>query len=126
MLKNREDLIIKVISESFSISDVCKTLGLLITNGNYISIRKIIKEYNLDISHFKRNKKINENTKKINIQDILVENSSYGSSKLKKRLISEKIKEEVCECCNNSEWLGDKIPLQLHHKNGISTDTVKK
>lgn len=31
-------------------------------------------------------------------------------------LIREGIKEEVCECCKLSEWMGKLIPLELHHK----------
>ena len=37
--------------------------------------------------------------------------------KLRNKLIEEGIKEEKCECCGLSEWMGKKIPLELHHKN---------
>lgn len=41
---------------------------------------------------------------------------------LKWRLIEEGVKEWRCERCNNTEWLGDKIPLELHHKDGDRTN----
>ena len=44
------------------------------------------------------------------------------ASALRKKLLNEGIKEEKCECCGLSEWMGQKIPLELHHKNGIHTD----
>ena len=30
--------------------------------------------------------------------------------------------EYKCECCNNTEWNGKPIPLELHHINGDNTD----
>ena len=37
---------------------------------------------------------------------------------MRKRLISEGIKEHKCECCGLSEWLGEPIPLELDHIDG--------
>lgn len=34
----------------------------------------------------------------------------------KKLLIERGIKENKCECCGLSEWIGKPIPLELHHK----------
>ena len=40
------------------------------------------------------------------------------SHKLKLKLIKEGIKQDVCESCGHSYWLGKKLPLELHHKDG--------
>lgn len=46
-------------------------------------------------------------------------NSTYvQSDKLRKKLIEDGLKECKCEICNNSEWLGKVIPLELHHIDG--------
>lgn len=37
-------------------------------------------------------------------------------------LVSENKKEYKCEKCGISEWMGDKITLQLHHANGVHAD----
>lgn len=37
---------------------------------------------------------------------------------LRNKLLSEGIKECKCECCGLSEWMGEEIPLELHHKDG--------
>lgn len=37
---------------------------------------------------------------------------------LKQKLIRDGLKEEKCEICGLSEWLGQKIPLELHHVDG--------
>lgn len=39
-----------------------------------------------------------------------------------KKLFNEGLKERKCECCNNTEWMGYPIPLELHHINGVHTD----
>jgi hypothetical protein len=45
-----------------------------------------------------------------------------GSSRLKEKLFTAKIKERKCEQCLHSEWNHQPIPLQLHHKNGDNMD----
>lgn len=40
------------------------------------------------------------------------------SHKLKIKLIRDGLKEEKCERCGNTHWLGIKLPLELHHKDG--------
>lgn len=44
------------------------------------------------------------------------------SSTLKEKLVREGFKEDKCENCGISEWLGVKIVLELHHKNGDHYD----
>lgn len=39
-----------------------------------------------------------------------------NASKLRRILIRDGFKEEKCECCGLSEWMGKPIPLELHHK----------
>ena len=56
------------------------------------------------------------------LEDILVENSTYQSNKLRKRLLAEGIKEHRCELCNLREWMGKPIPLELDHINGNNAD----
>lgn len=41
---------------------------------------------------------------------------------LKLKLIEDGIKEHRCERCGCSEWQGQPIPLELHHKNGNHYD----
>lgn len=56
------------------------------------------------------------------LQEILVENSTFQSNKLRKRLIKLDVKERRCEKCGLSEWLDQPISLELDHINGIKTD----
>ena len=48
--------------------------------------------------------------------------SYVKSSKLKEKLIRDGIKENKCENCGISSWLGVDLVLELHHKNGYHYD----
>jgi len=114
----------KLVKNSYSVTDVIRKLGLSIAGRwNRDTIKKYISEYNLDITHFKVGINLNTNVKKINLSEILIENSTYGSSKLKKRLYDEGLKERKCELCGQDEnWKGKIMSLILDHKNGINND----
>lgn len=56
---------------------------------------------------------------KMSLQDIFNgKHPSYGANKLRQRLISEGFKPHTCEKCGLSEWLGQPIPIELHHIDG--------
>lgn len=121
MIESREKYYISLIKESLSLREVCLKAGLVVTTGNYDTLKRIIKDNNIDISHFKRcSLGIYKEPKEL--KDYLVENSTIKSHKLKNRLFKEQIKEQKCECCGLTEWMGKPINLQLHHINGINTD----
>ena len=116
----------EAIRNSHSIASVCRFFGILPTGGNYRIIHHAIEEYKLDTSHFTGqgwNVGMKFKPKAVtDIKDVLVRNSSYQSYKLKRRLLSEGLKERKCECCGLTEWQGCPIPLELHHKNGDNRD----
>ena len=45
-------------------------------------------------------------------------NLTISSHRLKEKLIRDGLKQGYCEKCGNSKWLGVKLPLELHHKDG--------
>lgn len=48
-----------------------------------------------------------------------IHNGSYvKSTVLRAKLIRDGIKENKCELCGVSEWMGEILPLELHHKDG--------
>ena len=106
---------------SYSIAQALTKLGVSPRGGNYRVFKKFEKLYEIDTSHFTgqghlRGKTHNFNT--IPLGEILIKDYEYSSNKLRKRLISEGIKEHKCECCGLNEWLGEPIPLELDHIDG--------
>lgn len=65
-----------------------------------------------------------KNKPKVLLDDIIAKGlyPSYQSLKLKKRLLQEGVKPRLCERCQLSTWQGQKIPLELHHRDGDRTN----
>jgi len=60
---------------------------------------------------------------KYNLEDILIEGSTYSTEKLKTRLLKAGIFKEICNICGvNSIWQGRRLVLQLDHINGVPND----
>jgi len=111
----------KAVEESYSIAQALTKLGLSPKGGNYRVFKKFKKLYEIDTSHFTgqghlKGKTHNFNT--IPLSEILVKNYEYSSNRLRKRLISEGLKQHKCECCKLTKWLGELIPLELDHIDG--------
>ena len=50
--------------------------------------------------------------------EYLNSNGVIKTPKLRMKLIQDGIKENKCESCGINEWMGKKILLELHHKDG--------
>lgn len=123
--RNKEDYEVAARS-SFSIAGMCRFLGVKPSGGNYKLMHNAVEQYGIDISHF-RGQGWNTNlnfrpNRPRDLQDILVKGSSFQSYKLKLRLFRENLKDKKCECCGRTEWLGQEIPLEVHHVNGDNKD----
>lgn len=117
--RTREDLQ-RAVSESKSIAQVIRSLGLVVAGGNYNSIQQEIREYGIDTSHFS-GKGWSRGTKigpKRPIKDYLNNTYRIKSYQLKRRLVSEGYKTGYCEICNIDSWLGNKLVLELDHIDG--------
>jgi len=113
-----------VVKESKNKSETLHKLGLHTFTGNYDTLNRYLKKYNIDISHFKRMGNIKNLIfkKKIQINEILVSGSTYSNrTNLKKRLYEEGFKKPICELCGQGEiWYGKRMSLILDHINGIN------
>ncbi len=117
------------VSESDSYSGILRKLKLATSgSGTRTSIKKYSKIWNIDCSHLLNasewgKKHWKEPKTKIDLKDILVENSYYNRVDLKKRLYKLQLKTPICELCGQDElWKGKKISLILDHINGINND----
>jgi Zn finger protein HypA/HybF involved in hydrogenase expression len=118
--------LIEIVLKSNTYVDILKELGVDAYNGgHYRTLKRRIKEENINDDHIRFNaEKYVKVTKKRPLSDILVRNSTYTSNtSLKKRILQSKLLEEKCDKCSmNTEWQGEKLTLQLDHKNGINND----
>lgn len=116
----------EAVKKARSWSQVLTFIGLKAGGGSYDHIKKLANKLDLDTNHF-LGQGWNVGLKFVpspprSLEEILTVNSTYGSNKLRLRLIREGIKKHKCEICKRKTWCKKKIPLQLDHINGIRTD----
>lgn len=105
------DDIIKAVKDSKSLAGALRELNLMPVGGNYMTLKKKIKELDLDTSHFK-GQGWSKNTFVIPL------NAKRSNNAIKKHLISNR--GHMCENCSNTQWLGNPIPIELEHIDGNS------
>lgn len=110
----------QICNESESVREVVQKLGYAPNGGGTAArVKRDIEDNNIDISHFTGQAHTKNIGKyKTPIEDYLTNKVKITSHKLRLRLLKEGIFEYKCACCGNSEWLGQPIPLELHHKDG--------
>ena len=116
----------KAVTDNVSVAGVLRQLGLRPLGGNYRTIHRMIKEYNLDTTHF-TGQGWNVGLKfkpKGSISDeiVFVKESAYKCSWRLRERYKKCTGISYCEQCRLSTWLGRDIPLEIHHINGINTD----
>lgn len=90
--------------------EVARNLGI-----KYDTLKRHLKELNITYKINPHRKGIPHREARIPIEKVL-SSLSISNSKKRIRLIEEGYKENKCECCGLSEWMGKQIPLELHHK----------
>lgn len=108
-----DDEFIKICNESLSMRDASKKLNLPFSSFKRRAIK--LNCYNTNQAG-KGTIKMKFN--RVPLKEIFNGRNYLNTASLRNRLIREGYKEEKCECCGLIEWLGKKIPLQLHHKDG--------
>jgi len=100
--------IIKYAQETKSMSGLLKLLGLKPVGGNFINLKKNLQRLQLECPHW-TGQGWNKGAQ-------LKDWSDYTKIEpLKKHLLKLKDK---CERCNNNEWMGQPLTLEVHHING--------
>jgi len=119
--KYHKDVIAAAVERSLTWKEVCLQIGRHPTTSAQRHFRERAKIFNIDSSHFTANHRVWNKGKtfpaKLPIEAYFAM-ECVNTHMLKKRLIKEKIKEDKCECCGLSEWLGEKLSVQLHHNDG--------
>lgn len=119
---DKENLL-NIIEKSECKSDVLKLMNLTISAGNFKTLKKYLKIYNIDETkiEYKYNRG-NRFKKKYSDEEVFCKNSKF-SCNLKERILKSNLKEYKCSVCGNEgEWMNKKMVLQVDHINGINND----
>ena len=116
--KYTKDFLQPIVSECKSVNELLTRIGLSHTGGNFAHMYKVLKREKVDISTFRGQawRKGKSFPGKYHISVYLNNEKGISSSYLKQRLLKEKYFENKCYSCNNTEWMGYPIQLELHHK----------
>ena len=103
-----------------SYRELASKIGYDPNGGSYIkTIKDMVEKYDLDTSHFTGQSQYKNTGKhRTTIEKYLNNEVRISSHKLRLRLINENYFEKKCYCCGLAYWLGEEIPLELHHKDG--------
>ena len=105
------------IEEHQSKAFICKQLNCKQdTLNKYLEYMGITYEGNQSGKGFTKS-----NGRKMDLATYRATSKDIQSNKVRKKILEEGIKEYRCECCGLTEWLGNPIPLELHHKDGDKT-----
>jgi len=108
------------ISISSNKTDILKNMGLKNHSGNFKTLDRYCKLYNIDLIF---NKKKNFSYKGKLQNEIFCVNSLVSQTTMREHIKKNNLIKYECEKCENKgEWMGEKISLQLDHINGINND----
>lgn len=119
------------VKNSRSMANLLSLFGVIPAGGNYFTMKRHIKHFNIDTSHWTRQGWLKGGTHNwaptIPLVEILVKDSTYGAmSHLKDRLFKAGIFDKKCYRCGIIEWLNQSAPLELEHINGDKFDNRKE
>jgi Zn finger protein HypA/HybF involved in hydrogenase expression len=113
LLERKQD-IEKWISEGQSKAFMARELGC-----NPKTINPLLERLNLEYKGNQSGKGLKKpKSNKMTLLEYLANSQDIQSNKVRIKLLEEGYKEHKCECCGKSSWLGQPIPLELHHLDG--------
>ena len=118
----------EAVKNSTSMRQTLKILNVAPYGGNYDVLRKAIKHFSLNTSHFTGqawNRGMKTSPRRPT-KDYLENRVVIQSYKLKNRLLQEGLLVRVCANCELSNWQGQPIPIELDHINGNNKDNQLK
>lgn len=83
-------------------------------NLKYDTLKKYLNILGVQYKLNQSRKGLKHPERRASLEQVLNNNSTNSAKR--RRLIEEGVKEEKCEICGFSEWMGKPIPLELHHK----------
>jgi len=117
----------ELVKKSQTYSDILRDHGMSNKGGNCNTLKKRIAKLGVNDDHIAKGHSSNKGkkfiSKKIPLNKILVENSTYNRGHLKNRIIEEKLIDYKCQKCGiTNKWEGSELVLVLDHINGVSND----
>lgn len=109
------------VENALCMTDVLKGLGLSPHGGNDRTIKRLIEEHNIDVSHFNVQQAVRRGKKLWTFEEVFVQGSKIPRPSLSRLVERFKVLPYQCAGCNNEGmWNGSKLRLTVDHIDGIS------
>lgn len=123
-----KDELINLTSKAVRLADILRGLTTDCSSANYILLKKRLSTEGIEYNHITLGKNSNKGKKfvkynKLPLSSVMIKNSSYSRSCLKRRILKENLLKNKCsECGLENIWNGKPINMQIDHINGIADD----
>jgi len=112
------------LSESYA--QLLRWMELSPSGSTHRRVKQRVAELGLDTFHFvgqgwSKGRRV-PRPPRVELAAVLIAGRRSNSNNLRIRLLSEGLKDRVCEGCGRVEWNGGDIPLELHHVKGRRDD----
>jgi hypothetical protein len=103
--RSTEQDVREAVAQSLSLSEALRRLGLRAAGSTFRALKRLIARYDISTAHMDPNWVMRgpRPNRKIPLEQIMVDRSSYGRDKLKRRLYDAGLKERQCELCGQGE-----------------------
>lgn len=109
----QKDQILQWISENKSKAFISKELGC-----KQETLNRYLEKMGIEYTGNQSGKGQPKRKPKMDLEDYLANSTDIQTNKIRKKILEENIKAHKCECCGLETWLGQPIPLEVHHKDG--------
>ena len=109
----KKEEILKMVKENKSKSEICRYLQC-----KQETLNRYLMDWEIKYSGNKGRKGFTHLEQRRNIYHYLNNEIFITTHNLKNKLLQEELKEHRCESCGLTEWMGGKIPIELHHIDG--------
>ena len=113
IIEENLDEIKKMLSDNTPISEIARWLGV-----KYDTVIRYLRRLGIPYATNQNRKGKPHYEARTSAMYYIENNIPISAPKLRKKLLDDGIKERVCERCQRTEWMGEAIPLELHHIDG--------
>ena len=110
---NRKDDILQWITEGQSKAFICRQLDC-----KQDTLNRYLEKMGINYEGNQSGKGQPKRMPEMSLEEYLSQSIDIQSNKVRTKLLEEGYKEYKCECCGLTTWLGQPIPLELHHIDG--------
>lgn len=109
----KKDQILHWIEENQSKAYMSKQL-----NCKQETLNRYLKLMDIDYNGNQSGKGLQKQHNKLTLAEYLEQSIDIQTNKVRIKILEEGLKPYQCECCGLETWMGQPIPLEVHHKDG--------